>query len=139
MTADELRKLFPNASEQFVARNASDYRPTATAAVTRRIARADSHRYSGDAPIVERNPRNGTLGTRKAKVRDTRKFLVRVTSFRRRLLDEDNLCEKYHVDCARYSGLLPSDAAGKAKIETSQEKVGSNELERVEIVITQIA
>jgi len=77
--------------------------------------------------IVERVTGDGTLGPRKVEKRHTAKFLVRITSFRRRLLDEDNLAEKYHVDCCRYAGLIPSDAPGCAKIETAQKKVGMKE------------
>jgi len=62
-------------------------------------------------------------------------FLVRVTSYRRRLLDEDNLCEKFHVDLCRYAGIIPSDAPGQTKIEVSQKKVGSKEAEFVRIEI----
>src|SRR5690349_16140772 len=137
MTYAELQKYFPNRPNSFYERNASDY-PRAIP-VVRRDAGADSPRDTRPAPVVERRAGNGPLGKRPPKKRDTRTFLVRVTAFRVRLLDEDNLCEKYHVDCCRYSGLLPSDAAGKARIETRQEKVGSESEQRVEIVITQIA
>lgn len=48
---------------------------------------------------------------------------VKVVSYRRRLLDEDNLCPKYAIDALRYAGLLPSDAPDRVSIETRQEKV----------------
>ena len=131
MTADEWKKRLPNCSDDFLRRNASDYQPVPR--------RNDPPRDTGKAAVVERNPRHGALGTRKVQKRDTRKFLVRVTSFRKRLIDEDNLCEKFHVDLCRYSGMLPSDAAGKARVTTGQEKVGSDEDERIEIVIERIA
>lgn len=94
----------------------------------------------GEAPaaVVERDLRPRPLAKGKAEKPDTGKFLVRVTSFRRRLLDEDNLCEKYHVDCARYAGLLPGDDPSQARIETRQEKVRSKEEERTEIVIERL-
>lgn len=88
------------------------------------------------APVVERDLRPRPLAAGKAEKGHPRKFLVRVTSFRRRLLDEDNLCEKYHVDCCRYSGLLAEDAPGQARIVTSQEKVSRKEDERTEIEIS---
>lgn len=87
------------------------------------------------APVVERGPRPTPLGKGKAKKGDPRKFLIRVKDFRHRLLDEDNLAEKYHVDCLRYSGLIPGDAPGQAKIQVSQEKIGREESPRVEIEI----
>lgn len=98
------------------------------------LVSADLHRKTPD-PVLERNSRPGTLGKSQAKKTDTRRFLVRVKSFRRRLLDQDNLCEKFAVDCCRYAGLLPADDPGKAKIEVSQEKVKRKEDERTEITI----
>jgi len=63
------------------------------------------------------------------------RYLVRITDFRTRLLDEDNLCAKYHIDALRYSGLLPSDAPGRCKISVSQEKVTRKKEVRVEIFV----
>ncbi len=60
---------------------------------------------------------------------------VCVTSFRRRLLDEDNLCPKFHVDALRYAGLLPTDAPQAVTIQTRQEKVASAADERTEITL----
>ena len=59
------------------------------------------------------------------------RFLVRVKSFRRRLLDEDNLMEKWTVDTLRNACVVPDDAPGTAHIEVSQEKVGSKDEERI--------
>jgi hypothetical protein len=89
--------------------------------------------------VVELNLGHGALGPRQVKKGDSRRFLVRVTSFRRRLLDEDNLCEKFHVDCCRYAGLIPGDAACQTKIETGQVKVKDADDERTEIEISIIA
>ena len=89
--------------------------------------------------VVECHLRLGPLAEGEAQKRDSGKFLVRVTSFRRRLLDEDNLCEKYHIDCCRYAGLLPGDDPSQARIETRQEKVRSKADERTEIVIERIS
>ena len=87
------------------------------------------------APIVERHPRLWPLAEGAIEEGHPGRFLVRVTSFRRRLLDEDNLCEKYVVDCCRYAGLLPADDAGAAKIEVSQIQVRRKEEERTEVLI----
>jgi hypothetical protein len=97
----------------------------------------EDHRQPSST-VLERGPGLGTLGPRQVKERDSRRFLVVVTSFRRRLLDEDNLCEKFHVDCCRYAGLLPGDAPGQAKIQVEQQKVKCREDERTEIEITEI-
>ena len=86
---------------------------------------AELERAFGDAPV----------GASKAQEGDTRLFLIRVKSIRKRLLDEDNLSEKYHVDCCRYSGLISSDAPEKTKIEVSQRKAQKGEEEHTEIEI----
>jgi hypothetical protein len=87
------------------------------------------------APVVERASVNAALEPAQIKKRNSKRFLVRVTSFRRRLLDEDNLAEKYHVDCCRYAGLIYQDCPGQAKIEVSQQKVGQKEPEFVKVEI----
>lgn len=63
------------------------------------------------------------------------RFLIRLVSVRKRLADEDGLCEKYLVDCCRYAGLLPNDAPGICKIETTQRKAQKGEQEHTEITI----
>lgn len=93
-------------------------------------------RNTRSAPVMESDLRDGALGEGEAKGGYTGRVLVRVTSFRVRLLDEDNLCEKYHVDCCRYSGILQGDNPSQAKIETGQVKVARKEEERVLIEIT---
>jgi len=79
--------------------------------------------------LMERHPSDGMAPTPHAKEKAIGKFLVRVTSFRHRLLDEDNICEKYHVDLCRYAGILPSDAPSQTRITTTQQKIGSKEEE----------
>tara|TARA_R110000868_G_scaffold93805_2_gene259385 strand:+ start:5969 stop:6340 length:372 start_codon:yes stop_codon:yes gene_type:complete len=106
MTAAQLRDRFPNASDQFIARN-SDRAP----------------RREGKGAKLERAHVDAPLAAPKAEGRDSGKFFVRVTSRRRRLLDEDNLSAKWFVDCCRYAGLIPGDGPGQTRIETRQEKV----------------
>lgn len=52
-----------------------------------------------------------------------------------RLLDEDNLCEKYHVDCCRYAGLIPDDAPSLVRIQTLQRKARRGEAEHTQVEI----
>lgn len=116
MKQQHLKDLFPNASESFI--------------------RANPHLGdSGAVAELEPNPRHGALGKAQVQKRTSEKFLVRVTSFRRRLLDYDNLCEKYHVDCCRYAGIVPSDDPTKTQIEVCQVKAlkGEEEYTRVEV------
>jgi hypothetical protein len=123
MTREELTRLFPHASEQFLRRNATDD-----------PARSDSAR---PVPVPESPSVNGALATRQAEARDTRKRIVRITSFRARLLDDDNVCGKFHTDAIRYcrAGILPDDAPGCCEIITSQIKVATKAEERTRIVI----
>lgn len=87
-------------------------------------------------PILERDSRDGALVTRETERGHPVRFHVVVTSFRRRLLDEDNLCEKYVVDCCRYSGLVSFDSPETTRITVSQQKVTREEDERTEVTIT---
>lgn len=130
---EELRQRFPNASEGFIAANCSDGKslPGAGASESALVQAGDT----GTAPKLERHSGDGALEEAQAKKPTGRRVLVRVTSFRTRLLDEDNLCEKYHVDLLRYAGILPSDAPGATKIEVAQKKVGKGEREFVRIEV----
>jgi hypothetical protein len=92
-------------------------------------------RRKASSPVVERPACHEPLEAVQAQAPDTGRILVRVTSFRRRLLDEDNLAEKYFVDCCRYAGLLASDAPDKTRIEVRQVKARSKEEEETVIEI----
>jgi hypothetical protein len=124
MTPDELQALFPNASPGFLLLNSDRGNPFSPALKPKGAGHADN---PAPAPIMERRPRARPLAAGQAKEGNPGRVLVRVTSRRRRLLDEDNLCEKYAVDCCRYAGVIPSDAPDRAKIEVSQEKVTAKE------------
>lgn len=106
-------RLFPNASPDLLSRNTSQ------------------------ASIVERDSRDESLAKKEVQGRAGKRVLVRVTSVRKRLLDEDNLCEKYHVDLCRYAGVISGDEAGKTKIETAQRKAEKDEEEKVIIEVFQ--
>jgi len=92
-----------------------------------------------ETPKLESNPRNEPLATPQTQEASKARFLVRVTSIRKRLIDEDNLCEKYVVDCCRYSGLLFGDSPDQAHIITTQRKATKGEAERIEIEIEQLS
>lgn len=74
------------------------------------------------AAKLESNSSDAPLGAEEIQRPISQRFLVRVTSRRRRLLDQDNLCEKYVVDLCRYAGIIPSDAPGETAIEVRQQK-----------------
>ena len=98
----------------------------------------DHHQASstGKTPVPQRAASNAALVEAQVQGRAGNRILIRIESVRKRLLDEDNLVSKYHTDLCRYSGLLPSDAPGVCKIETSQRKAEKGEEERTEITIT---
>jgi hypothetical protein len=93
---------------------------------------------TGEARKLERNIGDGALGKVPVQRETGGRFLVVVKSFRKRLLDEDNLCCKYHVDLLRYSGVIPADTPGTAKIQVCQEKVGPKEPERTVLTVYKI-
>ncbi len=92
---------------------------------------------SGDAvrPVLEQCPAIRAPRKARAKAQDSKRLLVRVTSVRLRLIDEDNLCEKYVVDCCRYAGLLPGDGPATTRIQATQRKVEKGESEHTLIEI----
>lgn len=116
MTANEIRRRFPKASFAFIQANAETDHPLSS-------------------PVVECRPVNEPLATAQVEKGNPGRVSVVVTSYRRRLLDEDNLCEKFHVDCCRYAGILSSDAPDKTSIQVRQVKVKTKEEERTEIEI----
>ena len=91
---------------------------------------------AGKAAKLERNLGNGPLAKSEAEKGNPERVLVRVTSVRKRLIDEDNLAEKYHVDCCRYAGLIHGDEPSKTKIEVCQRKAAKDEAEHTIIEIT---
>jgi hypothetical protein len=121
MPPNGLLDLFPNASADFLRANV-DLQP------------ADSR----PPAVVEPDSRPSALGPRQTQSGTSQRFLVRITSVRCRLLDEDNLCEKYHVDLCRYAGVIPGDEAGKTKIEVTQRKAGKGEEEHTLIEVFEL-
>jgi hypothetical protein len=98
-----------------------------------------NHHHNPRSPAeLERCAQHAPLEADQLQARPPRLLLVRVTSVRKRLIDEDNLCEKFHIDCLRYAGLIPDDSPDKVRIETTQRKAGKDEDERVIIEILPI-
>lgn len=79
-------------------------------------------------------------GRKESHSKSLPKRAVRITSYRRRLLDPDNLAGgcKYFLDCCKYSQLIKDDRPQDIILEVRQEKVASKSLERTEIVIEPI-
>ncbi len=90
---------------------------------------------TGSPAIVERDSGDAPLGKGKAKDSDSGRVLVRVTSIRKRLIDVDNLAEKFAVDCCRYAGLIHDDAPDQTEIQVTQRKAAKGEEEHTLIEI----
>jgi len=79
------------------------------------------------------------LGKKKAQAEDIRRNVVRIKSFRRRLLDRDNLwggC-KIFIDCLKELNLIKDDSEKHIDLIVTQEKVMSQKEERTEIEVSE--
>jgi hypothetical protein len=112
---EQLKQLFPNASPSFI--------------------KANADRGSPPGPEPEPAICHGPLAEKKRKGGDSSRIHVRVISHRRRLIDPDNLCPKYFIDCLRYAEIIPDDTAACVTVQTEQVKVKSKADERTEILI----
>lgn len=83
----------------------------------------------------ERGSGDGALAAAQAKEGDPAFYVVRVTSYRTRLLDTDNLVPKWHIDALRYAGILPADSPDCCQVITTQRKVAKRTEERTELTI----
>lgn len=106
VTENELKRLLPYASKSTIARNLDPDRQ----APCPQPQQAVCHDAVAKAPREEGHPG---------------RVAVRITSFRRRLLDPDNLVggTKYFTDGLRYAGLLPGDTEAQIRLEVRQQKV----------------
>lgn len=91
--------------------------------------------YSRTPAVVEPNPSDEPVGPSPLQEANDERISVRVFCVRKRLLDEDNTCEKFLVDALRYSGFIPDDCPEKVHIEVSQRKCWDGEPEHVRIEI----
>jgi hypothetical protein len=93
---------------------------------------------SGEVAKLESDSSLPSLDSEKVQRPTGKRFLVRVESVRKRLLDPDNLCEKYHVDLLRYCGAIPGDTPQQIDLETSQRKAEKGEEEHTLIEVYRI-
>lgn len=83
--------------------------------------------------------RHEPLATEEGPRPNTGRFIVRITSYRVRLLDPDDLCPKYLIDGCRYAGLIPGDSETEVDYERPRQvKVGHKRDERTEITIEKL-
>lgn len=132
----ELFRLFPNASKSTLAANFGD--PELSQRKDREGAKEEGSSIPASDPKLERRSVAGTLGKGQTQKGHTGRFLVRVTRCSRRLLDEDNLCEKFVLDCCRYAGLVPGDSPAEVRVETTQRKIEKGEAEHATVEIYEL-
>ena len=97
-----------------------------------------SDRDTGEAPKLEPDPSDGAVVAIQIQKATGARFLVRIKSIRKRLIDQDNLCSKYATDLCRYSGIIPDDSPTTTQLETSQQKARKGQAETVRIEIYEI-
>lgn len=112
VTGERLHELFPRASKSFLQIN----RPVSS-------------------PKSKQVVRYESVGKIKRKKENPKSRVLRVTSYRRRLLDVDNLCPKWFVDSLRYNGIIEDDSPKYIDLQIRQEKVKTKQEERTEIEI----
>lgn len=88
----------------------------------------------------ERAVCNEPMATSPRKEESSRHYVIRITGFRKRILDPDNFSGgcKYVIDGLRYAGLIPDDTPEAIILETGQVKVKEAGDERTEIVIEKL-
>jgi hypothetical protein len=74
-------------------------------------------------PKPEQTIRHESVAEEERKATHTSRIQVSIISRRCRLLDPDNLCGKYFLDCLRYAGLIPNDRAQDIEFKIRQIKV----------------
>ena len=117
MTRDEIRRLFPNASQSTFRAN----------------DQADCPRQN---TVLEPNFRVESLASHPPQKGAAGRILIRMVSVRQRLCDPDNLSCKYLLDSLRYVGLIPGDEPEKIKLEVDQRRTEKGESEHTTIEIT---
>ena len=118
MNRNELLRRFPNASESFIKAN-SDPEPSSP--------RKDA--------VMECHPGTEPLAKGQGEKANPGRVHIRFVSVRKCLLDPDNLCEKYILDCLRYCGVIQGDEPEKITLETTQRKAKKGEEEHTQIEI----
>lgn len=93
-----------------------------------------AHHQRAANPQPKQTVLNAPLGAEETKGRDTRSR-VKISSYRVRLLDPDNMCVKYHVDGLRYAGIIRDDTTNDIELFVRQFKVKTRQEERTEIEI----
>ncbi len=87
-------------------------------------------------PKLECAALDGSLEAGKGKETGPSRVHIRFTSVRKRLLDPDNLSEKWLLDCLRYCRIIRGDEPEKITLETTQRKAAKGEEEHTLVEIS---
>ena len=87
------------------------------------------------APVLERTARHGPLAESESQEGNAGRVHIRFVSVRQRLLDPDNLSEKWLLDCLRNCGAIAGDEPDKITLETTQRKAAKGEAEHTIIEV----
>lgn len=120
MTRDDLRRKFPNASTAFLRANLASGNP-------------------GKAAVLEHRPAPEPLAKNPVQETNPERVLVCFVSVRKQLIDPDNLCEKFLLDCLRYCRAISGDEPGAISLSTTQRKTREGEAEHTEITVWKIS
>ena len=101
----------------------------------RKINEYDQTNYPRQAPKLEQDSRNGPLAAKPIEAPMPGRVHIRFESVRKRLLDPDNISQKWALDCLRYIGVIRGDEPDKITLETTQRKAAKGEEEHTEIII----
>lgn len=104
----------------------------------RYLAKKDLPNRGAQAAEPEPPVCHESLAANDGEAPDSSLISLRITSYRRKLLDRSNLyggC-KYVEDCCVYAGLLPGDSEREINLQVRQVKVDSREEEKTVIEIT---
>lgn len=127
-----MKELFKNASESFKSKNKHlGLLPheKRLLAKLKRMPRGilNDHETTTERQISDPKPepalRHEPLGTAQRKKTNPSRCVLRITSYRCRLLDVDNLCPKYFIDALRYCRAIRGDAPTDIELQIRQEKV----------------
>ena len=87
-------------------------------------------------PVSECCPCCGQMGPPEDEESHSARYGVRVTSYRVRPVDPDNLFAKWFVDALRYAGIIPDDRSVDIDYQITQEKVAKKIQEKTVIDVT---
>lgn len=116
MTANDIKRKFPNCSTSFLQANLA-------------VCNSDP------MPVVERAPGDEPLAQDQGQERTTGRVLIRFVVARKRLCDPDNVAVKSLLDCLRFAGAISGDEPEKISLEVRQIKCAKGEPEQVVIEV----